>query len=131
MSATPRALGREAGGSFTFIALTMATLVLISAGLLTDASKNTLHRAAQSARISALRDACFAGATWAERSVAQGDAAPAGTLSLARAEVEVSTVRRGAGGLVVLCKARNGIAETLNLEITIGPKGVADFRRVK
>ena len=56
---------RERGGSFTLIALALAALILISAGLLTDASRNTLVRSAQEGRRSALREGVFGGVEWA------------------------------------------------------------------
>ena len=111
--------GRSArrGATFTFMVLAISTLILVSSGLLTRASRNTFEFSVEQARQIQRREACFAGVRWAAArasKVKQG--APAAErqaiLSLEGAEVRVSFVARTGGGLSVSSLARGAAAQT-------------------
>jgi hypothetical protein len=107
---------RERGGSFTFIALALAMLVLISAGLLVDASRNTLILSAQEGRQSALREAAFSGACWAAVSLESGVDQPGGVVEFMGCQVEVRPLAATPKEAKVRCAASNALGESFVIE---------------
>lgn len=113
---------RERGGTFTFASLVLASLLLISAGLLTGQTRNTYRSAAASGRRSALREAAFAGGTWAAlknrtKPTLKGD------LSLGTERVAVEANRDAQGRLVVKSSARNALGEAVTFSLRYSAKG--------
>lgn len=120
MSLRRRHLGREHGGTFTFISLGLSTLLLVSAGLLAGPSRTTLQGAAASTRRSALREGVFAGARYA------GQFEPSATptrLLLEGCEVTVRRLPDEGGHRVVESEAANGIGERLRLRAHLSASG--------
>lgn len=98
---TRRARSRQRGGTFTFIVLATSTLFLVTASLLTDATRSTFALSAAQARITKVREAAFGGVRWAERAALRGDAAKKGVLQLQGVRVEVSYSIDAKGALEV------------------------------
>ncbi|MGE0712239.1 MAG: hypothetical protein AB7N76_32540 [Planctomycetota bacterium] len=123
-----RSQDRERGATFTFVALAMAVLVLLSAGLLTDASQHTLIGAAERARRSALREGAFGGATWACKATA-AELEQGTSLELMGCLVEVSPATRKGEGHELRCNATNAIGERFGLVCTIQAGQLTGFTR--
>jgi len=111
---------RERGGVFLFAALVMALIVLMSAGMLTEASRNMLLLAGGHERRQALREGAFAGVRWAALR-APATAKPQGTLRLTTCKVAVETSERSEGRLRLRVVATNQIGERLTLDATLAP----------
>ena len=111
---------RERGGVFLFAALVMALIVLMSAGMLTEASRNMLLLAAGQERRHALREGAFAGVRWAALR-APATAKPKGSIQLTTCEVAVETSERSDERLRLRVVATNQIGERLTLEATLVP----------
>lgn len=60
-------LRRRRGATFTLVALTTGTLLLVSAGVFLRSAGQTVELAGLEGRRSAAREAAFAGLTWAAR----------------------------------------------------------------
>lgn len=115
---------RERGGIFLFAALAMATIVLMNAGMLTEASRNVLHLAAGQERRQALREGAFAGLRWAALR-APAVAKPRGSLQLFSCKVAVETSERSDEQLRLRVVATNQLGERLAIEATLAPRGQA------
>ena len=115
---------RERGGTFTFASLFLASMLLISAGLLVDASRSSYRIAAASVRQSELREGAFGGGTWATtKDVGQP---LKGTLHLAGCKVEVEAKRDAAGRLIVTSRATNGIGESVGFALRYSAERVLE-----
>lgn len=116
---------RERGGTFTFASLVLSGLLLVSAGLLTGQTRSTYRSAAADSRRSSLREAAFAGGTWAALKD-EGQAAVIGDLLLGPNRVAVETKRDDKGRLVVTSSAQNGIGEAVTLSLRYSAKGTLE-----
>lgn len=111
---------RERGGTFTFASLLLASLLLVSAGLLTGASRTSYRSATESMRASALREGAFAGGRWA--TLKDAGKPLKGTFELVNCKVSVEAQRDAQGKLVVKSRASNGIGEALTLQLHYSAK---------
>ncbi|MBL4850017.1 MAG: hypothetical protein JKY65_31195 [Planctomycetes bacterium] len=122
---------RERGGMFTFASLFLSTLLLLSAGLLTDASRNTYRNATASSRRSDLREAAFAGGTWGvTKDAGESPKALAGRLELSGCKVKVETKRDAQGRLIVISRATNGIGESVGFELRYSAKKILEHYKL-
>jgi hypothetical protein len=122
---TSRGGTRERGGTFTFASLLLSALLLISAGLLTGQTRTTYRSAAGASRHSSLREAAFAGGTWAAlKSKAQP--VTVGDLALGVNRVAVTAKRDDKGRLVVTSSARNAIGEAVTFSLRYSAKGALE-----
>lgn len=97
---------RRRGGTFTLVALTTGTLLMVSAGVFLRSTGHTVQLAGLEGRRSAAREAAFAGLAWAARDArALARTAGQGVLLLdqgRRVEVRYRPLEPGSQELVVV-----------------------------
>jgi hypothetical protein len=85
---------KRRGATFTLLVLVFSMVLLVGAAALVDATKQTFTYAAYQAQSSQLREAAFAGVTWAATAADGGLAEGAGTFKLSGAKTAVTFQRR-------------------------------------